>query len=259
MSQYQNQDMYAYGDTGEGPRTSGMAIASLVLSLVGIIPCLGLITAPIGALLGLIGAVTIAPPKKGKGLALTGLVLGIVIFAAHAYAGKKVYDFFYGFFEVVERGPRTALTEGFAGNYGAFKADFYGAGATASDEEVKAFIDELRSRYGEFQASNLPKNSSQPMQPAPGQASIPFPYQLTFSNATVDAEAEIVFADPNAQQAGFINKLGYILVKDPDKGDLRYPPLAPATPPAPPAQAPGGGAAPGGDGNVGGGDDSGQP
>jgi hypothetical protein len=216
--------MYAYDDSVvDGPRTSGMAITSLVLSLVGIIPCLGLLTAAIGALLGLIGLVTISPPRKGKGLAAAGLLLGVVFLGAQAYGGKLLWDFVYRFVEVMETGPRDALNDGFAGNYAAFRGAFHGPGASATNDEAQAFIDALRSRYGEFISSQFPQSGPGNMQPAPGQASLPVPYVLTFENAEVQCEAEIIFADPAQQQAVFINKLGYILVKDPDLGDLRFP------------------------------------
>ena len=70
------------------------------------------------------------------------------------------------------------------------------------------------------------------MQPTPGQTTMPVPYLVTFSDETVSVEAEIVFADPASGNAGFINKLGYIVVFDADLGDLRYPPVPSLSPEA---------------------------
>lgn len=224
MSQFENP----YSDVSmmEEPKTSGLAIASLVLSLIGIIPCLGLLTAPIGVLLGIIGIATISgPAKKGKGLATAGVLIGVILFSGQLYLGKLGFDFVNNFFQVVETGPRDALTDGFGGDFAAFKASFHGDGSTTSDEEVRVFLDTLRERYGEYQSSQMDQTGNSPMKPVPGQASLPIPYIVTFSNGDVDVEAEIIFADPSGTTPGFINKLGYILFFDSDLGDLRYPSL----------------------------------
>ena len=66
------------------PKTNGMAIASLVLSLVGLVPCFWFL--PVPALLGVIfGHVAMSqlkkagPAAKGKGLAVAGLIIGYVL------------------------------------------------------------------------------------------------------------------------------------------------------------------------------------
>ncbi len=65
--------------------TNGLSIASLVLSLVNIIPCFWLF--PIPALLGVIfgivsrGQMKATGSNKGKGLAIAGLVVGLVFLA----------------------------------------------------------------------------------------------------------------------------------------------------------------------------------
>ncbi|MEI7755140.1 MAG: DUF4190 domain-containing protein, partial [Actinomycetota bacterium] len=63
-------------------RNNGMSIASLVLSLVNVIPCFWL--APIPALLGVIfgfvgrGQMKRSGSDKGKGLGIAGITIGIV-------------------------------------------------------------------------------------------------------------------------------------------------------------------------------------
>jgi hypothetical protein len=227
MSQIENP--YASEPTyQEPPKTSGLAITALILSLVGIIPCVGLLTAPIGFLLGLIGAVTIGgnPNRKGVGLAVAAIVIGGLLALGQGYGTYWFSSKVGGAIQKVMSGPNDALQAGLNGDIAAFKAEFYGAGATAADAEAQAFLDELTNRYGDFVSCRFDDTSGQAAQPAPGQTSLPFPYVLTFSSGTVNAETEIVFGDQNTG-AAFINKLGYILVFDPDRGDLRYPP-APA-------------------------------
>ena len=67
---------------------SGMAIASMVLSLVGIIPCFWALQIPglLGVIFGFVGLKqTKDNARKGRGMAIAGLVIGIIlviIFAA---------------------------------------------------------------------------------------------------------------------------------------------------------------------------------
>jgi hypothetical protein len=229
MTQFQDP----YGDAAQGPaKTSGLAIGALVCSLIFFCP----VTTVLGPILGLIALATIGtnPARKGKGLAVVAILLGVLLTVGWIYGGYKIYGVGKLFYETVETGPRDALTAGFAGDFDGFKNAFYGPGAQASDAEAQAFIDELRGRYGEFVGSRMDESRMQgrSTQPQPGEAQMPFPYLLEFTNETVEAEVEIVFADPQAQPQtigeAFINKLGYIEVLDEERGTLRYPPSLPA-------------------------------
>lgn len=72
-----------YGAGGPAPTTnSGMAIASMVLSLVGIIPCFWGLQIPglLGTIFGFIGmGQTKDGSRKGRGMAIAGLVIGIIL------------------------------------------------------------------------------------------------------------------------------------------------------------------------------------
>jgi len=64
------------------PRNSGMAIASLVLSLVGIIPCFWGFQVPglLGIIFGFVGlSQTKDNARRGRGMAIAGLVIGIIL------------------------------------------------------------------------------------------------------------------------------------------------------------------------------------
>ncbi len=71
-----------------GPRTDGLAIASLICGIVGIVCfflCLGVILGPAAAIMGFISRQRVAASGGtigGGGLALAGLILGIVGFVA---------------------------------------------------------------------------------------------------------------------------------------------------------------------------------
>ncbi|MEV4758993.1 DUF4190 domain-containing protein [Micromonospora sp. NPDC049559] len=68
---------YGYPTTPVNPPTNGMAIASLVLALVGIASC---ITAPVGAILGHIARRQIRERGEGgDGMALAGIIIGWIL------------------------------------------------------------------------------------------------------------------------------------------------------------------------------------
>ncbi|MEE9130631.1 MAG: DUF4190 domain-containing protein [Phycisphaerales bacterium] len=196
-------------------KTSGLAITSLIFSLICCIP-----TTVLGVLFGIGALVSISgnPAKKGKGIAVAGIVLGLLFSAGQAVIYPRVGSYIKEVFILVQDGPKDALTAGFAGDYDAFRAAFRGDGASASDEEVQEFIDQLQQRYGAFVGSHMDEQGSQP---AFGQPVVVFPYVIEFQNETLSGEVEIYFSDP--QRGGFVNKFGYITIFDPAAGDLEFP------------------------------------
>ena len=195
-------------------RTSRLAIASLVCSLICCVP----VTTIPGILLGIgaIFSINNNPARfRGKGLAMAGILLGVTFTAGQAFVYPKAVDFIV----MNVRGPNDALISGFAGDATAFKSHFYGKGIRASDAEAQAFIDTLRSRYGEFQSCEFDQRN-QP-QPTTGQTKPTFAYILTFDNAVVDCLTQIIWMDERTGATVF--QLGWITIKDPDLGDLTYP------------------------------------
>ncbi len=216
-------DMDAGMGGGQPAKKSGVAITALVMSLLALIPCLGMLTAPLGVLLGLIGVVTISPPRTGKGMAVAAVLIGLVLGGAQFYGGKKAYDFFYSFYALVVDGPGPALEKAKSGDYAGFRAEFHNVNAT--DDDVRALMDELTDRYGAFLSARLDEQAMGNRQPQPGQAEMVAPYIIEFADATVDAEAELLFADQGTGE--IIKKLGYMRIIDPDLGDLVFPEDAP--------------------------------
>lgn len=211
MSQFQGA--YEEPDAAAAER-SKLSIAALVCSLIFCCP----LTTLLGPILGLIALAKMGA-KKGRGMAIAAILIGAVLTGGWGF----LFYFWGQAIAVVMAGPTDALQAGFNGDIAAFKAQFHGAGAAASDAEARAFIDELRRRYGAYQSCHFNDQSTPRMKF--GQPATPFPYTITFAQATMDAEAEIVFGDP-ASGRGFVMKLGYIVVFDPDQGDLHYPPAA---------------------------------
>lgn len=213
MSQWPNPYNEPYQQPDQPKRkTSAMAVTALVLSLTGIIPCCGIVLAPIGALLGLIAVISISANRstKGRGLAAAAIIIGLLLTVAQIAVGWKYV------IEPVINGPRDALTAGLNGNISGFKSEFVGAGASATDAEAQAFIDELRRRYGALRSVEARGDTGQ----KPSQESSLFEYRIAFADATVRAEVEIVFYH---ESSGSLMRLGSIRIIDPDQGDLTYP------------------------------------
>lgn len=236
MNQYEQGGFFQEPQPEQGfvepPRTSGLAISSLVCSLIFCCP----LTTIIGPILGLIAFVTIGsnPNRRGKGLAVTGIILGVVLTSGWVYFGSKAWAFFGQAIELVANGPKTALVAGSSGDLTSFKEAFYGEGASVSDDKAQNFLDELNERYGAFADSRFDESSGS-FTPTPGQNSMIVPYIIDFDTATVSADVEIIFADPTNNSDPFVFKIGYIVIHDDDLGALRYPP-SPDDSPTPPAE-----------------------
>ena len=234
MNQYEQGGYFQAPQPEQGyvepPRTSGLAISSLVCSLIFCCP----LTTIIGPILGLIAFVTIGsnPNRKGKGLAITGIILGVVLTSGWVFFGSKVWAFGVRFYDLMESGPKTALVAGSSGDLPGLKEAFYGAGASASDDEAQLFLDELNKRYGAFADSRMDESAGA-ITPTPGQTSLVWPYIIDFDNATVSADVELIFADPTNNSDPIVFKIGSIVIHDDDLGALRYPPSPDDTPPPP--------------------------
>lgn len=214
MSQFQMDNPYA--DAGAGRQsTSKLAIWSLICSLILCCP----ITTLLGPLLGLIGLAKIGgnPMLKGKGLAVAGILIGLLGTGAWGLGIYKAAPVVGPMFSLMSTGPGHALSTGLGGDVAGFKASFHGAGATASDAEAQAFLGELTNRYGAYVSSQLQPGA----QPGMGQTEFILPYIVTFDSGTVTANTEVIMADQTTGQ--FIMKVGYIKITDADKGDLTYP------------------------------------
>lgn len=99
------------------PGPSGLSIASLVLGIIGMIPCLSVFFAPLALIFGIISLVLAKQSHRPKGLAIAGTALGgaaILIFVGlmvFSYVSSKPKPF-------VAEAPEyeTMLGEGFSGS-----------------------------------------------------------------------------------------------------------------------------------------------
>ncbi len=218
MSQFP-QDLDAeFQPVGER-QMSGLAIGSIVCSLVCCVPGLP----AIGALLGIASAVTISsnPQRKGMGLAIAAIIIGASITALQAWGGYQLYQFGQRLVDSIEEAPRQVFEPVNANDPDAFRDAFHGPGATASDDEVQAFIEAVQDRYGAYRSHQL-DDTRGAAQPGMGDESFVQAYVVEFEHATVEADVEIIMADPNTGQ--FVFKPGAVRIIDPDRDDLEFPP-----------------------------------
>lgn len=199
------------------PRTSKLAVWSLICSILICCPAL----TALGVILGLAALPAIGrnPALRGRGMAIAGILIGVITTAGTGYASYKLYSVMRTTMTAMNDGPTAIMEAGKARDFNAVRAGFYGAGATATDQEIADFFDTLDQRYGPFVSSqwNQPAMTAQP-----GQSEFPIPYFLTFENvADVDAELDFVVADQTT--GAFVNKPRSITIFDAERGDLTFP------------------------------------
>ncbi len=195
-------------------KSSGLAIASLVCSLVLCCP----VTTVIGPLLGVAALATLSrrPDRGGRGLAIAGIIVGVLATVLWVVGGQAIWA---RILEPVIGRPAEALSAGFAGDVGRFKGCFHGAAAQTADADASAFIDSMRGRYGDFV-------SAVPVEPVGEEGpAMTLSYQLHFTGKTLTAEIGIVLFDEGS--GTWSGKLSSIKVIDAEQGDLTYPPPEP--------------------------------
>lgn len=222
-------------EDGQIPRLSGLAIAALVCALIFCIPVLPLI----GVVLGLIALVTMVGKShlRGRGMAIAAIVLGLAFSIGQGIVGWFFASVGTKVVTLMRDTPKQTMQAGLSGDLVAFRANFDGTGAAATDAEAQAFLDEVTQRFGTLTSFDL--DESAPVRPQPGQPVMDAPYIAKFSSGDVRANVELVIMDPKTGQ--FIYKVGAIEFIDPQRGNLRFPPLPKApggAPPVPPPTAP---------------------
>lgn len=202
-------------------KTSGLAISSLVCSLILCCP----LTTLIGPLLGLVAIFTIGsnPARKGKGIAIAGIIIGII---ATSVWGSSIVWFQNNINKPINEGPIAVMTAGFAGDKQAFRMGLMGDAAIGTDEEIQEFIDGLHDRYGKFISSEMDiieLSSNPPTIEEMMEIVKVYPYVLQFENATVKARIEFSTNDPLTGKFLWGTKFGRILILDENLGDISYP------------------------------------
>ena len=136
---------------------SGMAVTAFVLTLLFCIPVLPLV----GLLLGLaaLGRTSTDGPLRGRPLAITAMILGVLFTAGQVVTTIKIVEvgeMIASSFIVVFTGPDDAMEGAFKGDSKQTN-DWWLVGQAPSAARTKAFVSEARRRFGEFKSA-VPKD-----------------------------------------------------------------------------------------------------
>jgi hypothetical protein len=199
-------------------RTTPWADLSLFCSLGVFCP----VFTALGPILGVKALAEIRSKPGTTGTGIAGLGIGIGLLATLLWIGAGLW-WNSNVRKPIITGPAAELTAGLHGDIGAFKAGFHGEGATVDDAVAAAFLAELAGRYGMMLRAVQSETRETP-DTAWGAINPIVPYDVQFEGAFVAAEAEfVIYAD---DEPGIIAKWRWIIISDPELGDLAYPPNA---------------------------------
>lgn len=164
------------------------------------------------------------PGKRGTSLAIGALVGGTVLAAGYVFGA---FWWNSNVRQPMLHGPQAALRAAALGELDAFRGEFFGDGASASDQEVQCFVDELRGRYGNFIASEQVKVQPAAADPSTNSMKPQIPYELRFERRSVPAVAEFILLEQGHR--GLVAKFGWLRVQDSELGDIFFPASARVT------------------------------
>lgn len=202
------------------PRMSVCAVASLVLGLVLCCP----LTSIAAIVLGAVGLnATKARMAAGRGLAIAGLGLGLAGTALQLAFGAWSYTTISA---PLMEGPAPALRAGLDGGAAALVERFAIPEGAKLDVEASAFLESIKSRYGNLVSCALDRSTQAPT-PDSKRREFEADFELRFERATIKARSCTEITTP---QGALSMKLRWIELIDPAQGDLRFPPTDPKRP-----------------------------
>ncbi len=138
------------GDVYEAPpRTSVLAVTSLVLSLICCIPGLGLL----GSLFGVGAIIGIGNSRGrvgGRGVAVAGITIGLLVTIAWIGLAVAVYRGIGTVSKLMYGNTNAFMASVENGDFDKARAIVSGPVVSASDEQFEAFRDKYRAAYGSF-------------------------------------------------------------------------------------------------------------
>lgn len=209
----------AMWDEPQAPRTSLLAVSSLICSLICCLPGVPLI----GVLLGILSLVAMAGKSHltGRGLAIIGIVLGLILSILQLLLVVGLI----GGLRQFEQMAAAPLQEAFAGQPDRFRNQFL---TTPSESETEAFLEELRDRYGDLQSAELDwgayfEDLESLALRVEEDGEIPVYLMLTFDRAEIEVEFIMMEDD---QRPGGDPVFRWMRIIDPARGDIVFPPGA---------------------------------
>jgi hypothetical protein len=182
----------------EQPRTSKLAIASLLMTVLSCCSVCGVV--PIVLSIVSIIRIRLNPALRGMGIAVIALVLNLgLTIASSIWFIPHATQLFNQVFGLILKGPADAIRVGQTGDVEAFLANVYRAGPNAPDtEDASVFLDALTERFGEIQSSVIQDQNRGA--PQPGATEAPIEYLLTFTKdgKTSAIKCEVLWSMANA-------------------------------------------------------------
>jgi len=198
---------------------SGMAVTAFVLALIFCIPVLPLIGLLLG--LGALGRTSADGPMRGRPLAITAVILGLLMTVGQVYATVQIVKMARIIGESITSvitGPGESMQAAFDGD-GDKATSFWWEGDAPSEAETAAFVAAAKARFGEFDKA-IPAEDAQPGAGA-GEPEFSLPFKFTFSNG--EFKGEVFYSatkDGETNSGGSFVGIDKIVIKDPDGADL---------------------------------------
>ena len=200
-------------------QVSTLSVSALICSLIICCPIFSLI----GVLLGVIALVRLKSLThlRGKGLAWSGIVIGVVSTVIWVVIGLYAGKMFTGFMEQTKSVSTETIEAGYADDYQTFRSHLDASITHVSDDEINTFIGDLESRFGKFDSAflNMEEQNQTLIATKPGEAPIPIRYVFE----TTDATGLIVFSFLGKPDFSFDMKIICIKIEDSANGDIYFP------------------------------------
>jgi hypothetical protein len=197
------------------PQRSGLATAALICSLIVCCP----ITTLVGPILGIISLLTLKG-RSGKGFAWISIIVGVIASAIWLTGGLFASKMALQFIEQAGEVTTTTIQAGYDGDYTTFRKGLTRNSSTVTDEEISSFIDELRSRYGNFDSASMNfEEQDQKIKPSTNEA--PIPVSLIFETTDVSADVLMVIIPSSGMEYDL--KVNCFRINDSKNGDIIFP------------------------------------
>ena len=195
------------------PKRGKMSVWSVAALVCSLILCCPIVTV-VGVILGIIGLFdTRGGRRRGRGLAIVGIVLGVLVTAAWVTLSVMGWS---RYFEAIFSGPSIVMESGYKkDNKGV--TDFFAEGYVPTSEEIDAFFTESEQRFGAFNRAS-PKDDQTTT--AGNQKLIEVQYSFEFEKATVDADVTFDIKDKVITESGSYIGILEIKIEDPEGEDL---------------------------------------
>jgi hypothetical protein len=204
MSQYEaGNTRWLEFEEEQLPKTSSLAVGSLICGLGGVLICLPFVFPLLGLILGASAFAVMtgsSRPLRGGKLAAMGLAFSCLFLIVHAYGALFVIRWA----EQPMQGAQTFLTALDQNDYGAAHAMLTSnTGQEISEADLEVFAQHLSDRYGYLKAVSLDFSGNALTYPLPGGERMlgydtggdfpPLPIKLQFESGTIEAavKAEI--------------------------------------------------------------------